>query len=331
MSQDERTLTDSDIQTVVDITPQKKNVIMDSQILTTLMGCPCLADFRFNMNLQSINGNSNSLECGLTVHKFVETYYGAIIKGVDKDKAAQFGLAAAELFIKGCPHCTGWIGPDKPICGHKPNEYPGIKNTPDESESYKTGWKFVLQTCEEYAKFYRNEHWVPLEVEIVKGKVLYEDDEMRVMWKSKFDLITDTNQGIYPVDHKTMKQRRDTNSMNNQFIGQCILAGTNAVVINKIGFQKSLKPEEKFMRAIIPYSNNRLIEWQSHTLPYYARMMVTYAEMGFWPRNFTNCEGKYGNCAFYETVCGLDPDLREDGLKQNFIVGPKWNPTNDEE
>jgi hypothetical protein len=53
-----------------------------------------------------------------------------------------------------------------------------------------------------------------------------------------------------------------------------------------------------------------------------------YAETGQFPPNFTNCESKYGNCAFKD-VCEGDPEDRERLIKQNFMVGPEWNPTND--
>lgn len=334
MEPDNRTLNELDIHSVVDIPMGgKKNVILDSQILTAIMGCPRAADFRFNHNLQAIAGKSNSLECGSIVHKFMEVYYGSMIKGVKREQAFGFGVAAAELYIQSCPDCTGFIStPEqkKPKCGHRPDEYPGVQNTPKDSVEYKTGWQFVLDTCDEYHRYYINDHWVPLEVETVKGEVLYEDDDIRVMWKAKLDLVVDTNQGIYPTDHKTMKQRRDTNSLNNQFIGQCLLMRTRNVFINKIGFQKTLKPVDKFIRAPISYSAARLLEWQSETLPFYAKQLLMYAEIGHFPPNYTQCEGKYGNCNFVK-VCESDPSMREEEIKLSFHVGPAWNPTNEDD
>lgn len=334
MEQDNRTISEVDIQEVVDIPMGgKKNVIMDSQILTSIMSCPRAADFRFNLSLESLSGKSNSLECGSIVHKFMEVYYGSIIKGIKREQAFGFGIAAAELYIQSCPDCTDFVStPEqkKPKCGHRPNDYPGVKNTPKDSVAYQTGWQFVLDSCDEYHRFYINDHWVPLEVETVKGEVLYEDEDVRIMWKAKLDLTVDTNQGIYPVDHKTMKQRRDTISLNNQFIGQCLLMRTRNVFINKFGFQKSLKPEEKFTRAPISYSAARLLEWQSEILPFYAKQLLMFAEVGYWPPNFNHCEGKYGNCNFVD-VCQSNPDMREEELKLHFRVGPTWNPTNEDE
>lgn len=332
---DEKTIGETNIQEVVDIVPGgKKNVILDATILSSLMACPRLADFRFNHNFISIGGKSNSLECGSTVHVFLEYYYKNIIGGVKRDQAFGFAISAAELYIRGCRGCTDFVStPEfpKPPCGHKVNEFPGVHNTPKDSEGYKIGWQFVLDTCDQYHRFWANDHWIPLEIEVVKGEVLYEDAEIRILWKAKLDMTADTNQGIFPVDHKTMKQNRKTNSMNNQFMGQCLIMKTRNVFINKIGFQKTLKPEEKFIRPPISYSAERLLEWQGETLPFYAKLLLMYAETGHFPPNFSNCEGKYGNCAFYEHVCSADPGMREENIKQHFMVGPTWNPTNDED
>jgi hypothetical protein len=340
MNTDERTISETAIETVVEnIMGGKKNIILDATVLTALMGCPRLMDFRFNHNFMSINGKSNSLECGSIVHKFLEVYYGSQILGIKKADAEGFAYTAAELYITGCRHCTDFVPTTetpKPICGHRINDYPGVKNTPREPdkdnprEKYKTGWKWVLETLAQYIDFYRNDHWVSLEVETVKGEVLYEDDEIRILWKAKLDWVVDNNQGIYPVDHKTMKQRRNTVSMNNQFMGQCIISKTRNVFINKIGFQKTLEPKDKFTRPPISYSASRLVEWQSETLPYYSKLLLMYAETGHFPPQFDHCEGKYGNCAFLP-VCESDPGMREEQIKRMFIVGPDWNPTNDDD
>lgn len=330
-------INETDIQEIVDIPMGgKKNIILDATILSTLMSCARLANFRFNLNLYSIHGKSNSLECGSIVHTFLENFYGCLIQGMKREQALGFAFAAAELYIKGCPTCTNFIPTEdnkKPICGHKPESYPGVKNTPKDNQDKpkRTGWQYVLDTCDQYQKHYINDHWIPLEVEVVKSEVLYEDEEIRILWKAKLDWVVDTNDDICSVDHKTMSQRRDTNTMNNQFMGQCMIMKSRRIWINKVGFQTSLKPEEKFVRLPLYYSPARLIEWQSETLPYYAKLLLMYAETGHWPPNFTHCEGKYGNCAFYEDICQADPEMRESNLKMHFVVGPEWNPTNDEE
>lgn len=325
----------------------KINFVTDATLLTSIMKCGRFTDLSINKSLQSVNGKSNSLETGSIVHKYLEVYYKSLTTGISKDQAHGFGKAAAELYIQGCALCTnfepyhGNIGVaeehdcdelciHKPKCGHQINEYPGVQNTPPESDGYIIGWKYVLQTCDEYFEFWKSDFWVTLETEVVKSKILYEDDDIRILFKSKLDWIVDTNTGIYPCDHKTMKQNRDNVSLNNQFIGQCFIMDTRNVFINKVGFQKSLKPAEKFKRVTISYSAARLYEWQSEILPYWCKTAIMYAEQGYYPPNFNNCDGKFGYCIFKE-CCESNPDMRSEVLRLNFKVGPQWNPKNEED
>lgn len=346
----------------MDIIPSpKKNVIMDATLMTSVINCARFTELRFEKQLVQISGKSNSLEVGSIVHKVLETYYKAIINGVKRPDAIQFGLASGELYVRGCQHCMDFISEPCPVChtttrtgpmfepikcincidgmtrtkcGHPPNEYPGVKNTPVENQSKpdRVGWKHALDTCEQYFDHYKNDFWVPLFVETVKREVIYEDDEIRVMWKAKLDLGVDTNNGIYPVDHKSMKQRRDSGSLNNQFKGQCILMRTRGVIINKIGFQTSLKPEEKFTRPMVSYTADNLLEFQSEIVPHTAYKLLEYTDSGYWPAtgHGVNCEGKFGPCVFHE-VCKADRGLRESILKNNFVVGPKWDIDNVED
>ena len=291
------------------------NVIMDSQILTSLMSCPRLCDNRFNKDLTMARGKSNSLECGSLVHIILEFYNKALIEGKTRENSMEIGFKAGKEYLVPYSDYNKYV---------TEREHPGLLNTPEENEKARTGWSHIFKTMEEYFEYYRNHSWTPIEVENVRRDVIYQDDNLRVMWKAKFDLISDTPAGFLPEDHKTMKQRRDTLSLNNQFMGQCILAKSRSVVIDKIGFQTSLKPHEKFEKVLISYSANRLAEWTNEIVPHYANMLLAYNEADNFPPNFTNCETKYGFCDFKE-VCESDVNLREDVIKMHFIKGKKWD------
>ncbi len=320
----------------------------DSRI-SAIQKCGRYYEFQYgnSYHLEPLKGKNNSPEIGSVIHKFLEVYYGNQMKGIGRSQALGFGIAAAELYIQGCPHCTEFEPVHhqndnsethvcnetciiKPMCGHKPNEYPGLQNTPAESEGNYIGWKFALDTCDQYAKFWQSDFWVTLDVEIERGKLLYEDDEIRILFKSKIDWVVDTNNGIYPCDHKTMKQNRDNSSMNNQFMSQCLIMDTRNVFINKIGLQKTLKPEDKFKRVAIPYTAARLMEWQSVILPYWCKTLLGYAQQEYFPPNFQSCENKYGKCTFYD-ICESDPDMRPEVLRANFKIGREWEHTSSKE
>lgn len=335
----------------------KKNIVWDASVFSTVMSCMRLTDLRFNLDLIPIEGKSNSLECGSLVHKILETFYRCKSQRMKRDDSIAHAFVMGELYIKGCQFCTDFTPSHgnatnipgealfhegehhcddtcvlKPKCGHQPNEFTGMRNTPPDNTTKpnRVGWKWVLETMVQYFEFYANDSWEPLEIEVVKREVLYEDDEIRILWKAKLDLTVDTNQGIYPVDHKTMKQNRDLLSLNNQFIGQCILMKTRNIIINKIGFQTSLEPKDKFIRTTVSYSADRLIEWQSEILPYWAYQYLQSVESGIYPPNFTHCENKYGFCSF-KKVCESDRSMREEELKKSFKVGETWDVQNVED
>lgn len=330
------------------------NIVMDATILSSLMSCERLTDFRFNQNIVPKGGKSNSLECGSIVHTFLEYYYKALIAKQSKSDAIDAGFAAAKLYISGCPVCkdltelpacdnckgngnepeAGFAdspcqickgtGIGKLECGHKIGDFPGVYNTPEKSVKYEIGWSHALDTCLQYLARWNNDAWIPLAAEHTVGKIIYQDDEMTILWKAKLDLLVDTNSSIMPVDHKTMKQRRDSLSLNNQFMGQCVVTESRNMCVDKIGFQTSLSPKEKFERNLISYSKARLDEWQNVIVPTWAKKMVENIETNEWKPNYTHCENKYGFCA-YKEICENDPNMRNEVIRINFDLGRKWD------
>ena len=288
---------------------EKKNVVMDATVMTSLMSCERLTEFQFIHNLVPITGKGNSLEIGSLMHKMLETYYKTIRDGFPKTLAVSNAIASGDDYI---------------VHG---DDGQGLKNTPTDNTTHKNGslneigYRYAKDTFLQYCEFRKDDSWIPLEVEKVKGEVIYEDDDIRLLWKAKFDLVVDTNNGIFSVDHKTMKQKRDTISLNNQFMGQCVLQKTRNVIINKIGFQKSLKPEEKFTRLVIPYSASRLAEW-IELAGYYAKYLISLQENNYFPPRFGHCD-KYFGCRFKD-ICESDVNLRTEMIRSKFVKGDAW-------
>lgn len=290
----------------------KKHVVLDSQLLSTLMSCERLFDFRFNHNLVPIGGRGNALEAGLLLHKMLEVYYSTLAQQ-SWANSVDAALQAGHLYIRNESDASSIQAEDVKY-----------KN----GQLQYIGWKHVLSTFQEYVDYYRADAWTPLYTEKVLSKVIYDDDDLAVMWKAKLDLGVDTNQGIYPVDHKTMKQRRDSVSLNSQFMGQCIVTGARSVIINKIGWQTSLEPKDKFIRVMMNYSAARLVE-QIDIIVYYARYLVSLIESGYYPPRYSFCD-KYNGCIF-RIICEADPSMRLEELNLKFKVGESWDISDSEE
>jgi len=291
----------------------KRNVVMDATLLSSLQVCERKMDLRHNQNLVPIKGKSKALEMGSLVHKILETYYKCIRDG-KRHNAKECALQAGEhYYMHG--EC---ISTDED--GEK--TYEPLMHT--EIEDYE----LINDTMNAYFDYWINDSFTPVEIEHVKSALIFEDDDVRLLWKAKFDLISDTPNGFISTDHKTMKQRRDTLTLNNQFMGQCVLLNTRNVIINKIGFQTSLKPSERFVRPMMNYSADNLIEFVE-TAGYYAKYLIALSENDYFPPRFTQCETKFGKCEYYEHICSVNRNMRTENVKLHFTMGRVWDPTDD--
>src|SRR5215510_340878 len=200
------------------------DVILDGTMLSLLMSCPRRYDFRGALWVPA-EGKSNSLECGSLAHFILEHYNKGLIEGKSRVDAINQGFTAGMEYVNGYAPDNKFLKDESEI---------GLVATPE--NSYKEGnrdiigWRYVFKTMEEYFDYWRNDTNTPIGAECVKGTILYKDDDIRVLWKAKFDEIDDTNAGFISLDHKSMKQRRDTMTLSNQFMGQCMVLKSRSVI-----------------------------------------------------------------------------------------------------
>lgn len=292
----------------------KKNVILDASVLTALMNCETYLNYRYNMNLIPIAGKGNPLDAGSLVHLILQEYNRSLIAGKNRSDSIQIGMQAGHTFYT----TESTNIPEENVKG-------------DRGQLKEIGYNYIVSTMEQYFDRWKNSHWTPIEAEQVVGHIIYEDDEIRILYKAKIDLMVDTYQdGICPVDYKTMKQKRDALSLNNQFRGQAILTKARTVYIEKIGWQSSLKPEDKFTRQPMSFSAAILAE-QIETIVYYAKTLIALKEGNYYPQRFTYCD-KWGGCLF-RYVCEADPGNRQRMIDQHFIENPDgpWDPGNEKQ
>lgn len=201
----------------------------------------------------------------------------------------------------------------------------------------------------EYIIHYQYDGWEPLYIEQPFSKVLYRrEDEaewrigsiivppgtkdaekivkkegLQIIVDGIVDLITKTPYGIALVDHKTYGRKYAVSPLNNQFELYAWAFGINNVVINRIGFQKSLKAEERFNRPWMRYQKANIKEWEQTALKWAFKIIEAY-DKNEWLMNHSSCD-KFNGC-FFRGVCSQSPNQRQYTLMAQFQKGEPWSP-----
>lgn len=276
-----------------------RNVIMDSQLLNSIQLCAYRTDLNFNKNLRP-NFKAEALELGDLLHVIFKVFYTLRLKRPD-------------LSYERCIDLSIRIG----------REHAATNLSQDVEDCEE-----VVYHAVEYFKFYQGEFWRPLYVEKPFATIIYESEEenLKIIYEGIVDLGVDTLSGEAVVDHKSSRRNQDTTyiGLSNQFKGYAYSLGVNTVIVNKVGFQKTLKPQDRFKRIPISYDQSILDEWAANTI-WWAQHLVYCIETDTWAQNLTSCD-KYSGC-IYNKLCANEPGpSREWLMSTEYIVGKKWNP-----
>lgn len=285
----------------------RKNVIFDSQILNTLQNCAYKTDLIFNKNFTTEH-KAQPLEEGDLLHKMFEFYNLGIKEHgtdiiYDNEKFEKHVQVAIEFGEKAALEME--------------------LSTSDASE--------VIFQFEKYVNFTRMDGVKILEVERAFMIELYKDDDIGVYYTGKIDRLTDTPQyGIIPRDYKKAKRTEEPTSTSNQFTGYALAtwpdgALNHTVMVDKVGFQKTLTPEDRFRSYPLTYSKMMIDEWKRDTI-WWGRMYAYHIENDLWPRNRTACD-KYAGCFFRPHCEALDKEQQVHVLKTHFVIGEPWDVT----
>lgn len=271
---------------------EKLNFVVDSQMLEAVQLCEQKFVYQFLMHLVGAQPNRKIL-MGIFIHKMLDIYYRALKDGANHPDAQQTAL----------------------------EKYPALLET---SEIQPLDAEIVKDAFIQSTDFWSHEPWTIKSIENVEIKILHEDTHIRIAYVSKIDLKVDgINFENMPVDHKSEHSRSDPSALNNQFTGYAWSAESPFVLVNKIGFQKTLKPPDKYRRYPMRYTESQLQEWVIDATMATRRIMELVH--GRRPeRNRSSCD-KWGGCMFKD-VCSRSPESRESALKQLFVVGEPWNP-----
>lgn len=188
----------------------------------------------------------------------------------------------------------------------------------------------VEQSCEMFR--YEDEHLEILAVETPFDYILFEDDFIRIIISGKVDLLVNkpaigggASYTNLPYDHKTTSSNFPVERLSNQFINYAFATGSFFLIVNRIGLQKTLKPEEKFKRIPLSYDPLIIQEWKDNTtrkiLDVYLPM---YVSQYFPMRN--DSHRKFGRlCDFYKVCDSSGESAKLFKLNSQFTDREAWD------
>jgi hypothetical protein len=282
---------------------KKNNIIFDGSILNEVSLCGQKYEFSHERNLRPVEGKATPLEEGDLLHHIFEKYYKAI-----RDRGVEI-VYDNDKFKSLIDECVAFG-----------EEYSLEKNlTPDEAST-------VIFQFQEYAKHYRMDGVSVKVVEEPFITPLHEEEDLAIFYTGKIDLIGEVpNFGPCIMDHKKAARTQVPSSLSNQFTGYSFATGIRLVMINKVGFQKTLAPEDRFKRYPLYYTESQIQRWKENTI-WWGRQLAFYIENNTWPENRTSCD-KYGGCIFSPICEAGTEEAREWIIKSRFVVGEPWDVT----
>jgi hypothetical protein len=268
----------------------KDIIVVDSQRLNMIQNCAYKYDLTFNRDLVPLE-KAEPLERGSLIHAMMQTYYRM---RMHRSRWTRNKHGKQEIY-KVCVR----------VAEHFAHE---LSLSIEEVD-------LTIRIFKEYIDFYWDEPHETLAVEQVGTKVMHEDEDFILVYETKIDWIFRLHGHVMPCDHKHSKRRGTVAQLSNQFLGYCWMLDVRNIMVNKIGFQSTLTPKEKFERPVLSYPKSVIDAWVQNTI-WWAKMIRFHSKNNTWPQNLTSCD-KYSGCIFQE-VCITTPEARTHKIAQLF-------------
>lgn len=278
------------------------NILFDATVLNSLQECGEKLNLVHNLDLRPVE-RKTYFEEGDLLHRMFE-FYNLVLR--DTKTEILYDNDKFPVLLKAIEDFGQWYSISKDLLPGEASE--------------------VLFQFNAYAKHTRMDGVTVLEAEkpfIVK---LYQDDQLGVYYSGIIDRYTNTTEfGNVPRDYKSGGQRGRPETLNNQFTGYTFAIDTDIVIVDKVGFQKTLKPEQRFEHHPLYYNQYKKDKWKQDTI-WWAKQYAFYIETNTWPRNRTSC-GKWGGCDFTIICDANDQEMKNHLIKTRFIIDTHWDPT----
>jgi PD-(D/E)XK nuclease superfamily len=277
----------------------KVNIVFDMSKYDLFLLCEQRFNLRHNLNI-GLPGKPEQMDRGSLVHVANEVYYQALKEHKHYDDAANMALSKIREA--------------------------GVISTDLDNETISR----VVDVMEEYYDYWRiaDQGVVFNEVEQPFMYLLFENDDVRIYLAGKIDLIVSDNRYTNePWDHKSYDRTYNVGRMNNQFKNYCVATESNFLTVNKIGFQKTLKPHEKFIRTRLSFDPIILDEWKKNVTDVLMHKYLDCVARNIWPMNETSCEKFNRRCEFYEICDASGLPAKNYKINRDYIQLEPWDVT----
>jgi hypothetical protein len=281
-----------------------RTVVVDSQILSTFQECEEKYRLTFIENIRPA-WPADPLTKGQVLHSGLEAYYKHLKKGLETEQTRNLiHNQGVELAIEAA-------------------NFEAARNGIDFALSEE-----VITVMGEYLYFWKDDDIVPIAIEEPFLINLYEDEELRILYAGKIDLVATASRYQWkptPFDNKSQGRRNTPSGRSNQFFGYTTVLDSNVLIVNTIGFQKSLTPAEKFKRHPLSYPVEYRRHWAENTVKTVFRL-VRALDTNTFEENITSCD-KYSGCVMKKICESITPEAKEWKIQQEYIIGEPWDVT----
>lgn len=288
----------------------KANIILDASKIDLFETCPKRYFFRHIANKTlPIVQRSKALDLGSLAHEGLAVYYKLLSEEAEYKQRIEVTLMKIRE----------------------------AGSNPDESNSEPEEVSHLLDTVELNLDYWRAEDENCLEILGVEqpfAYLLYEDDNIRIIISGKIDLLVNFH-GIghnasyenLPIDHKTFSRDSPILRKSNQFINYCSAVDSNYLVVNRIGLQKTLKAEQKFVRSPLSYDPIYIADWKANLTKMILNEYLTCVADNSWPEKVTSCNKFNRLCEYYDICDSSGQDNKDRKLQDNYVDAQIWDVT----
>lgn len=273
------------------------NVVLDATMLDTYQTCACKFNYRFNLNKTTMI-KAKPLDRGGIVHIGFENYYQGL-----KDK----------LSFNSCV-----------VRGIDAMNFAYAKESDLELKEFNKVIEVFIENTLRWRVIDENELEI-LAVETPFTYELFSDEFIRIIMIGKIDLLV--NYQSYtnlPYDHKSYDRDYPLTRKTNQFCNYAYACNSNYLMVNRVGFQTSIKPEVKHKRSPLSYDPIFLEQWKKNVIIWAYKYLQSASE-DEWEMNDTSCM-KFNRLCEYLEICessGIEAKIYK--LESQFNTVEKWD------